>query len=361
MARAAAAAGVPMVVSSNAGSTVRGHRGDGRRLVAADLRHRRPARATPCPSSSAAVAAGAAAVVLTADTPVRRHALPVAGGRARLGHGRSDLAATPTCRPPAGWRRRTGQGDRPRPGTTSPGWPSRPGSPSWSRESCAPTTPGLRRMPGRRRCGSPTTAAASSTRPSRPPACVAAVRGGRARAGQVYVDGGVRSGLHVLLAVGAGRRCCVRRDGRCSTPSPREAQTVCARRWTSWAPSWWSRCVWPAVRRSRTRGRSLLPTSRAETRREAADLREPACDPAPLRADLTRARGAPNVSPRWPGSGGTQGREVGRPAPGRTTLKLTSSEVLRVRASAASGHARSRLLRGGWARRNGFDSEVPTR
>ena len=37
-----------------------------------------------------------------------------------------------------------------------------------------------------------------------------------------------------------------------------------------------------------------------------------------------------------PGSGGTQGREAGRPAPRRTPQRITSTEVDRVRALTAS-------------------------
>jgi hypothetical protein len=47
--------------------------------------------------------------------------------------------------------------------------------------------------------------------------------------------------------------------------------------------------------------------------------------------------------------------------PGQKPQTLTSTEVDRVRASAASERHGSGLLREGLARRNGFDSGVPTR
>ena len=87
MARAAAAAGVPLVVSSNAGSTFADIAATG---VAWWLQIYLPLeREDAVPLLQAAVAAGAAAVVLTADTPVVGTRYPSPEGTARLGDGRS--------------------------------------------------------------------------------------------------------------------------------------------------------------------------------------------------------------------------------------------------------------------------------
>ena len=52
-------------------------------------------------------------------------------------------------------------------------------------------------------------------------------------------------------------------------------------------------------------------------------------------------------------------RPGGRPE--AEPLTLTSAEVVRVRAKAASERRGRRVAPGGWDRLHGFDSEVPTR
>ena len=55
-------------------------------------------------------------------------------------------------------------------------------------------------------------------------------------------------------------------------------------------------------------------------------------------------------------------RPGGRAAdPGTTSDTITSVEVVRVRAKAASDRGGRSVTPGGWARLNGFDSEWPTR
>ena len=88
--------------------------------------------------------------------------------------------------------------------------------------------PALRRRRRRGRLG---------LQPRRPPARPRrrhrGLRSARSRAAvggaaEVYVDGGVRSGSHVLLAARAGRRRACSSAGRRSTRSPRTAPTACA-------------------------------------------------------------------------------------------------------------------------------------
>ncbi len=166
MARAAAAAGVPLVVSSNSGRTFEDIAATG---VAWWLQiYMPPDGRTPLPLLQAAVGAGAAAVVLTADTPVVGTRYPLPEGphvwemadpswlnANVVGHQRAG----------AGGPR---QGDGPGPGRRGLAGREPPDCPWWSRGSFAPTTPGAAPTPGRARCGSPTTADASSTRRWRP-------------------------------------------------------------------------------------------------------------------------------------------------------------------------------------------------
>ena len=129
MAAAAERAGVPMVLSSNAGSTFADVAATGAHwwlqvYVAADRRD-------TVPLLEAAAAAGAKAVVLTADTPVLGTRYPLAGGPgiwevADAGWIGAN-AATPH-RPRS--RRIVGRRWTSVP-PTSGGWRRRPGCPSW--------------------------------------------------------------------------------------------------------------------------------------------------------------------------------------------------------------------------------------
>ena len=164
-----------------------------------------------------------------------------------LGGHRPSTACTPTTDTDVRRRDDRREGDGPRPGTTSAGWPRRPGSRRGQGRAAGRRCPPLRRGGRRRRSGSPTTAAGSSTgrspRRRRCSSVVDAVGG----AVEVYVDGGVRSGLDVLTALALGARRGVR-----------GAAALCAR-WPAGGrrrhavldgpgrASWSRRCGWRAA------------------------------------------------------------------------------------------------------------------
>ena len=166
MARAAAAAGVPLVVSSNAGSTFADIAATGvtwwlQVYVAVD---RCRDRTAPPPGGSRR---------RLGRRPHRRHPraghpLRRAGRAARLGRSPSRDGSASTPRRASGWTPQTGS----RPWTSAPptsaGWPKPPRCRSRSRACSAPTTPVGAWTPARPRSGSPTTADASSTGSSRP-------------------------------------------------------------------------------------------------------------------------------------------------------------------------------------------------
>ncbi len=201
MARAAAEAEVPLVLSSNAGSTFAAVAETGvhwwlQVYVAADRRDTEPLL-------DAAVAAGASGVVLTADTPVLGTRYPPPGGPrvwdvadpAWVGANASD-----TC----GLQPQ----DRAKAMDLGPadiGWLA-------GRTGLPVAVKGVLRGDDARRCVDAGAAAvwvsnhggrqldqvvATAT-------CVPGVRAAVGDAAQVFVDGGVRSGLHVTAALGLG-------------------------------------------------------------------------------------------------------------------------------------------------------------
>ncbi|HSK33190.1 MAG TPA: alpha-hydroxy acid oxidase [Propionicimonas sp.] len=201
MARAAAETGVPLVVSSNAGSTFADIAATG---VTWWLQVYVPTRREDAASLlEAAVAAGAAAVVLTADTPVL-------GTRYRLADGphvweMADptwVGANASGPPGLAPEDRTKAMDL---GPADIGWLA-------GTTGLPVVVKGVLRPDDARRC---TDAGARAVWVSNhggrqldqavaTAGCVAAVRAAVGDAAQVYVDGGVRSGLHVLLALALG-------------------------------------------------------------------------------------------------------------------------------------------------------------
>ena len=202
MARAVAASGALMVLSSNAGLDLRGGRRD--RGATGGCRSTSPPTGPPaCRCSSG---------------PWRRRR----GGGADRGHprgghevrrGRARRSGTwptrPGCAPtsPRLRRRARGrEGHRPRAagrGLARAG--HRPAGGGQGR-AARPTTPGAASTPGPPPSGSPTTAVASSTTPRPPRHCLEAVVAEVGAAAEVYVDGGVRNGRHVLTALALGAR-----------------------------------------------------------------------------------------------------------------------------------------------------------
>ncbi len=202
MARAAAAAGVPLVLSSNAGSTFADIAVTGvtwwlQIYVAANRDDSRPVL-------EAASSAGAAAVVLTADTPVLGTRYPLPGGGPRVWE-----IADPTW---VGANATVTAGLEPT--DRAKAMDLGPADVEW----LAITTglpvvvKGVLRADDARRCVS---AGASAVWISNhggrqldqvvaTATCIEAVRATVGGAAQVYVDGGVRSGMHVMLAVALG-------------------------------------------------------------------------------------------------------------------------------------------------------------
>ena len=221
-------------------------------------------RAAGLPLLERAVDAGAAAVVLTADTPVVGTKYDGDGPTVWDG-GRPVLAAGQLPR-----RVRRAPGTR-RPPTSAPrtwpGWPRPPGCRWWSRACCGPTTPGAASTRARRRCGSPTTGAASSTAASTA-SCLEAVV---AEVGTV--GGGVRRRGSALRPARAGRPGAGSARGVPGTAaallrSRRPARTAYAGCSRSSTASCGRRCGWPAAPRwSGSRGAWLsAPTAAPWTR-----------------------------------------------------------------------------------------------
>jgi 4-hydroxymandelate oxidase len=201
MARAAGAAGVPLVVSSNAGSTFADIRATGvtwwlQVYVAADRRD-------TAPVLDAAVSAGAAAVVLTADTPVvgTRYPSPEGPWLWEMADPSWVGANGPTT---------AGAGPEGRPKAMDLG----PADVEWlaTTTGLPVVVKGVLRPDDAARC---VAAGASAVWVSnhggrqldQTVSTARSVAGARAAVGdsaQVYVDGGVRSGLHVMLAVALG-------------------------------------------------------------------------------------------------------------------------------------------------------------
>lgn len=201
MARAAAAAGVPMVVSSNAGSTFADIAATG---VTWWLQVYVPMRREDAlPLLAAAVDAGASAVVLTADTPVLGTRYPLPDGP------RVWEMADPSW---VGANASLTAG--PDPEDRAKAMDLGPADIDW----LAVTTglpvvvKGVLRPDDAQRCvAAGARAVWVSNHGGRQldqvvatAGCLAAVRDAVGDAAQVYVDGGVRSGLHVMLAVALG-------------------------------------------------------------------------------------------------------------------------------------------------------------
>jgi 4-hydroxymandelate oxidase len=201
MAAAAERAGLPMVLSSNAGSTFADVAATGAQwwlqvYVAADRRD-------SVPMLEAAAAAGAEAVVLTADTPVlgTRYPLPTGPGVWEV--------AEP------GW---IGANAGPPPGPDPEARPKAmdlgPADIEWLAETTGlpVVVKGVLRPDDARRClaagargvwisnhgGRQLDQAVATAR------CVEAVRAAVGDAGEVYVDGGIRNGVHALAALALG-------------------------------------------------------------------------------------------------------------------------------------------------------------
>ncbi len=203
MARAVAAAGSVLVVSSNAGSTFEDIAATGRAVVAAGLRHRRAARPrSPC--SRRAVAAGASAVVLTADTPVVGTKYDGTGPTVWDVVPRTGCA--PTSRPDHG----EAPGDEK---ATDLG----PQDVDWLAQATGlpVVVKGVLRAGDARRCVDAGAAAIwVSNHGGRQLDYAVAHRGlpggggrrGRRCGAEVYVDGGVRNARHVLAALALGAR-----------------------------------------------------------------------------------------------------------------------------------------------------------
>ena len=270
MARAVAAAGVPMVVSSNSGSTFSDIAATGASWW---LQVYLPTRRDDAlPLLDAAVAAGAAAVVLTADTPVL-------GTRYRLPEGPHvwDMAEPTWLNANAPVTSGLHREDR------AKAMDLGPTDVAWLAETTGlpVVVKGVLRADDASRCADAGAGAVwISNHGGRQldqsvatAGCVAAVRAAVPSGVQVYVDGGLRSGLHVMLAAALGADVAFSWDGRCSTRSPREESRARSGHSRNLVPSSSSRCDWPAVRHSWTRGRSCCRRA-AEARRKDADLRE---------------------------------------------------------------------------------------
>jgi 4-hydroxymandelate oxidase len=201
MAAAAERAGVPMVLSSNAGSTFADVAATGAHwwlqvYVAADRRD-------SLPLLEAAAAAGAEAVVLTADTPVlgTRYPLPAGPGVWEVADPRW-IGANATL--PAG----------PDPEDRQKAMDLGPADIEWLAQTTGlpVVVKGVLRPDDAHRCMA---AGASAVWISNHGGrqldqavatahCVEAVRAAVGETGAVYVDGGIRSGLHALVALALG-------------------------------------------------------------------------------------------------------------------------------------------------------------
>ena len=115
----------------------------------------------------------------------------------------------------------------------------RPGSRSWSRGSCAPTTPGAASTAGAAAVWVSNHGGRQLDQAVATADCAAAVAGevgGRGRG--VRRRGSPLRASTCCTALALGRRRCLPRPARCSTPSrPAEPDGVGARCSTSWAPS----------------------------------------------------------------------------------------------------------------------------
>lgn len=202
MAQAAAQAGVPMVVSSNAGRTFADIAATG---VTWWLQvYVAPDREATMPLLDAAVAAGAAAVVLTVDTPVLGARYPLLDGldvwgmvdREWVGANAGGLVAAP------------GPQDR------TKAMDLGPKDLSWLSEvtGCPVVVKGVLRADDAGRCVDAGAAAVwVSNHGGRQldqavatAWCVQGVRSAVGDRAEVYVDGGIRSGLHAMLGLGLG-------------------------------------------------------------------------------------------------------------------------------------------------------------
>ena len=201
MASAAAAAGVPLVVSSNAGRTFEDIAATG---VAWWLQIYLPTeREKALPLLGSAVVAGAGAIVLTADTPVVGTRYPSPEGPHVW-----EMAEATWLNANASVTSGLASEDR------AKAMDLGPADVAWLAETTGlpVVVKGVLRADDAKRCAD---AGASAVWVSNhggrqldqavaTAGCVAAVRSAAPDGVQVYVDGGVRSGLHMMLAVGLG-------------------------------------------------------------------------------------------------------------------------------------------------------------
>jgi len=202
MARAATAAGVPLVVSSNAGSTFAEIAATGATWWL--QLYMPPDRGRAEPLLGRAVAAGASAIVLTADTPVVGTRYPSPEGGPRVWE-----IAEPSWSG-ANWAGSLGL----EPSDRSKAMDLGPQDLRWlgAVTGLPVVVKGVLRADDAQRCAASGARAVwvsnhggrQLDRTVATALCVRAVREAVGDAVQVYVDGGVRSGLDVLLAVALG-------------------------------------------------------------------------------------------------------------------------------------------------------------
>jgi 4-hydroxymandelate oxidase len=201
MAASAARAGVPMVLSSNAGSTFADIQGTGAHwwlqvYVAADRRETEPVL-------EAAVRGGAEAVVLTVDTPLPGTRYPLTSGP-----GVWEIADPAWVGANSGPTRGLDPADRAKAMDLGPadiGWLAEiTGLPIVVKGVLRPDDAGRCVEAGARAVWVSNHGGRQLDQVVATAYCVGAVRSAVGETAEVYVDGGLRSGLHALIAIALG-------------------------------------------------------------------------------------------------------------------------------------------------------------